>query len=405
MEFAIRLVAALIAGGLADWLIGVLLPRKPRARHIVAIALGLAVLIALQLGIPTKSPPSTFQYSVRVRSAPSNAPVQGARVTLDAPSSAPMDEFTDSNGYARFTITKPLSGSSGRLTVEAEGFRSYVQEIDILPGTLPDQVILQPQEPAANRPPTSPNSTPTATPSPSANNASDSVLPPQTPTPLPPLFDDFPVCIDNRLWARTRAATPYPSSMRPYCVELHATPSIPYALVQQGDRVLSVLSPWQDGLTLMQQPDCRFSSVALVIKDIEVSGRAWLGLVVDHPQKSPEVLSIWLGRFAAADDPVKAIANEAHSPLSGAATTHELVPEVHTAGPFILGARFDGQKAHVSISLPQESSSTSFLAAGLPNNFSLSYWVGEDSSLSAVLDAVRVLWVPETCGILDIFPD
>jgi len=68
----------------------------------------------------------------------------------------------------------------------------------------------------------------------------------------------------------------------------------------------------------------------------------------------------------------------------------------------VLGLRFDGQKAHPSASLDETAASTSILAAGFPWNFSIVYSLRDESELSALIDSVRVLWLPDACGFFTV---
>jgi len=71
-----------------------------------------------------------FTYAVRVQKEGTNQNVSNAKVTIEVAGQAPLDEITDSNGFARIVINASYAGKPGRLLVEANGYESYRQEID-----------------------------------------------------------------------------------------------------------------------------------------------------------------------------------------------------------------------------------------------------------------------------------
>jgi len=141
---AFRLVIALAAAGLADWLLGRVLPKKPRRRHLIAVGIAIVILILLQLVPIPASGATPFEYSVTVRSASTGNAVENAKIILEAPSAAPLVEYTDTNGFARFSLEAPFAGANGRLTVEVQGFARHTQAIDVTPGNLPGLLQLEP---------------------------------------------------------------------------------------------------------------------------------------------------------------------------------------------------------------------------------------------------------------------
>jgi hypothetical protein len=55
--------------------------------------------------------------------------------------------LTDSNGLARLFVDSKQANQPGELRVDVDGFKVYVQNIDIVEGSLPDTVQLEPLEP------------------------------------------------------------------------------------------------------------------------------------------------------------------------------------------------------------------------------------------------------------------
>ncbi|MBK9940620.1 MAG: hypothetical protein IPP13_03235 [Kouleothrix sp.] len=65
-------------------------------------------------------------------------------MTLNVRNQAPIDVLTDNNGVARVFIDIDYAGQPGEMRVEAAGFKTYVQNIDIVAESLPDDVQLEP---------------------------------------------------------------------------------------------------------------------------------------------------------------------------------------------------------------------------------------------------------------------
>jgi len=90
--------------------------------------------------------PVEFTYEVHVVSAMGeNLP--DTHIIIQVGGKAPLDEFTDSNGFARIVIDGTYAREPARLIVEREGFHPYTQEIDLYPDGLPDRIPLEPIEP------------------------------------------------------------------------------------------------------------------------------------------------------------------------------------------------------------------------------------------------------------------
>jgi hypothetical protein len=120
-------------------------------------------------------PAASLVYALRVQDHSSGQPIVNAKVTLDVPGKAPLDEFTDSNGYTRIPVDAIYVGRPGRLQVEASGYQSYIQNIDVTDGTLPHLVQLEPSGQAAVG---APSTAPAATAAVPPAAASATTLPP-----------------------------------------------------------------------------------------------------------------------------------------------------------------------------------------------------------------------------------
>jgi len=115
---------------------------------IVAIIGLIGIIIPLLTnGDNQSSPPAsqTFDYPVRVQEKDSEGTIPNARVILEVASKAPLDEITDSNGFARIRIESSYVGKPGKIIVEATGYKKYTQNIDLNKDTLPDIIRLERQ--------------------------------------------------------------------------------------------------------------------------------------------------------------------------------------------------------------------------------------------------------------------
>jgi hypothetical protein len=86
----------------------------------------------------------SFSYQIRVQDKSTGQTIERARVTINVRDQAPLDKLTDSNGLARLFIDTTHADQPGELRIEANGFKTYIQNIDIVAGSLPDDVQLEP---------------------------------------------------------------------------------------------------------------------------------------------------------------------------------------------------------------------------------------------------------------------
>ncbi|MCB0172707.1 MAG: hypothetical protein KDJ97_19390 [Anaerolineae bacterium] len=112
----------------------------------VPIVVALIGLISVTIPLVINNEASTsqpFTYAVRVQKEGTNQNIPNSRVTIEVPGQAPLDEITDSNGFARIVINAAYTGQPGRLLIEANGYEPYRQEIDLTEGNLPDTIPLK----------------------------------------------------------------------------------------------------------------------------------------------------------------------------------------------------------------------------------------------------------------------
>ena len=112
----------------------------------------------------------SFAYSIRVQSKGTSEHIPNAKVTIEITGKAPLDEFTDDNGYARILIDSDRVGKPGRLIVEATGYERYTQNIDLYKDVLPDVVQLDDSKAIL---PTDAHVLPTDTPTPAPTPTSE----------------------------------------------------------------------------------------------------------------------------------------------------------------------------------------------------------------------------------------
>jgi hypothetical protein len=86
----------------------------------------------------------SFTYEVRVQEHGSLNPVKDAKVILESGSTfVPKIEFTDSEGIARIFIDSSRGGKPGKVIVEAAGYKTYVQNVDLTETELPQVIELE----------------------------------------------------------------------------------------------------------------------------------------------------------------------------------------------------------------------------------------------------------------------
>lgn len=127
-----------------------------------------AVIIAAIIGILKFMPNDTFNYQVEVLDNTTNKPMSQAKVTITLPNLAPLEAFSDNNGFARISISDEYNQQAGRLSIEKAGYDSAMFNVDIQADRLPKQIKLTSNQ--ANIP------QPTATPEPTSAGAEPAIL-------------------------------------------------------------------------------------------------------------------------------------------------------------------------------------------------------------------------------------
>lgn len=115
----------------------------------VALIAAAATIIVILIGLvklnspDTSSPESSFQYQVRVQDRDTSNNLSNARVTIEMADVAPLDTFTDNNGYTQMTIDAKRAGKPARIIVETKGYQRYEQTINLFQESLPDVIKLE----------------------------------------------------------------------------------------------------------------------------------------------------------------------------------------------------------------------------------------------------------------------
>jgi hypothetical protein len=135
---------------------------KMLLRFIFAVIGVVAILVTGCVpGTPTpvtQPPPLETEYIGRVIDAASQAPIAGAKVSLDFQGVPPI-VYTDSEGIFRFKLSLNTD-SSGTVRVEAPNYRTYTRIITISPGSrLTEDIRLPPIEATSSPASTALNST------------------------------------------------------------------------------------------------------------------------------------------------------------------------------------------------------------------------------------------------------
>ncbi|MBK9940621.1 MAG: hypothetical protein IPP13_03240 [Kouleothrix sp.] len=125
-------------------------PRKQlNPQILVALIAAAATIIAALIGLmklngtDSSSSERSFQYQVRVQDKDTSNNLPNAKVTIEMADIAPLDTFTDNNGYTRMMIDSHRVGRPARIIVETKGYQRYEQAIDLTPGALPDVIKLE----------------------------------------------------------------------------------------------------------------------------------------------------------------------------------------------------------------------------------------------------------------------
>jgi hypothetical protein len=92
--------------------------------------------------VPT---PASFTYPVRVQDGAAKKNIAGANVTIEVGGQPPVDDLTDSNGYAQLPLAANYVGKAAKLRVEVSGYEPFLQNIQLVEGLLPDTIVLSPQ--------------------------------------------------------------------------------------------------------------------------------------------------------------------------------------------------------------------------------------------------------------------
>jgi hypothetical protein len=127
---------------------------------------------------PTPAPAAqgSFDYQVRVQDKSTGIEIARAQVSVEVIGQATKFDVTDSHGTARLFIDAAKEGQPSRLKVEAPGYKSYDQQIDLLQNVLPAIIQLEPEQSVPQL------TVPAALPATAAPGAATATAPPPAPS-------------------------------------------------------------------------------------------------------------------------------------------------------------------------------------------------------------------------------
>ena len=137
--FQRRAVPALLLGGICVIIVWMVSQTRAQPQQPAAAPAVTPLVTPTVTAQPTAA---SFTYGVTVKDDATNQPIANAKVRIEVEGKAPLDEYADSNGFARIFIHAVLAERPGRLTVEADGYAIGVRNIDIWPDRLPAEVRL-----------------------------------------------------------------------------------------------------------------------------------------------------------------------------------------------------------------------------------------------------------------------
>ncbi|WP_124033433.1 hypothetical protein [Herpetosiphon llansteffanensis] len=134
---------------------------EPRAIIIAAIITALASMLVMFKTFSFGSN-DTFNYQVEVLDKTTNKPISQAKVTITLSNLAPLETFSDNNGFARLSISDQYNDQAGRLSIEKTGYDSATFNVDIQADRLPKQIKLTSNQSNSPQPTEDVGSVPTA---------------------------------------------------------------------------------------------------------------------------------------------------------------------------------------------------------------------------------------------------
>lgn len=214
-------------------------------------------------------------------------------------------------------------------------------------------------------------------------------------------FDDFEDdCLRTNVWSRLPHQTPAPQiATGQNCVQYWDPQRKSVILESRGNLRFSASSDWEDGVLPLVPAGCAFDSVLLRGTVSDLTGRAWIGLTVDDPQRSPEVLSLWLGRIGSWGEPIQVAFTDQITPAVGSLARQTLQADIQLPMDFEFSATFSGSHATLRTAVNGEVHEVSQIAADFPTNFIIRYWAGTSSTLSAQFPAVYASWIGQNCSL------
>ena len=99
-------------------------------------------LVAMPRNTPTVVP--DFTYTLRAIDKSTQQHITDVHVLIEMIGKAPLDGYSDVNGYVRLIVPKEHLGQPATIIVSADGYRTYRQAIDLNQGQLPAMILLEP---------------------------------------------------------------------------------------------------------------------------------------------------------------------------------------------------------------------------------------------------------------------
>ncbi|WP_110515886.1 WD40 repeat domain-containing protein [Herpetosiphon llansteffanensis] len=146
------------------------------------------VISTIALGACTNESPTentviaNFDYFIRVFDNKTNHPINNVKVSISISGQATIDQYTDTEGFVRFTLSNSFANNKARLSLIAEGYNLKNIHIDIYRDQLPTEIKLDPIKPA----PSPTNTTSTIIITPIVSTSTSTLEPPPSTLTEPP---------------------------------------------------------------------------------------------------------------------------------------------------------------------------------------------------------------------------
>jgi len=221
-------------------------------------------------------------------------------------------------------------------------------------------------------------------------------------TPLAWVYDNFDdSCISNERWYPQeihlggRDPTPV---IRGDCFDFGPPDRLRQLTELNSGLHIPLVEDANEGL-ISYWPTCAAKEIQLVIPAYKFAGvsNAWLGLVVPNPTAGQKPIGVWVSsRFASSTAVTKIITTRNWAGSQTSSTAQDVTSELPEGLEVVLGIRFEGDKAYVSVGNLPSNELPPIEALGFPTYFAIVYSVGPGSELSAEVGEIRVVPVAQT---------